>query len=62
MAKPYKTVKNHFGRQTPKIKQIFCWHKYEMGREFMYGNRGAFCVYLKCSKCGKFKRIDYFKG
>lgn len=60
MAKSYKTIKNRFNTQTPKIKQIFCKHKFEYGREFGV-NRGQFCIYLKCSKCGKFKRIDYFE-
>ena len=61
MLKPYKTIKNHFGSQTPKIKQIFCRHNYECGREFRDGKSGAFCIYLKCKKCGFFKEIAYFE-
>ena len=59
MPTAYKTIKNRFNSQTPKIKQIFCKHKFLVGREF---NGKDYCFYLKCSKCGFFKRIDYFKG
>ena len=59
MAEVYKTIKNHFGSQTPKIKQIFCRHNFEWGREF--AGRHLFCVYLKCTKCGKFKIIQYYR-
>ena len=54
-----RRVENRFNRGTPKIKQIFCKHKYEWGREW---NGRDFCIYHKCKKCGFFKIISYYKG
>ena len=63
MPKLVKTIKNRFNSQTPKIKQIFCKHKFEWGREYKdKSSTHSFCIYLKCKKCGYFKEIDYFEG
>lgn len=57
--KPYEVIKNRFNRLTPKIKQVFCRHKYELVREDCFDIR---CYYEKCKKCGFFKRIEYYRN
>lgn len=56
--KPYKVIKNRFNRLTPKIKQVFCRHEYELNRE---NHCNEWCCYKKCKKCGFFKSIEYYR-
>ncbi len=57
--KPYIVIKNRFNRLTPKIKQVFCRHEYELKRENCFIN--VRCYYEQCKKCGFFKSIEYYK-
>ena len=58
MAKPDRVVKSAFNRTTPKIKQIFCFHKWELKREW---HPDIDCYFEQCKKCGKFRNISYYK-
>lgn len=60
MAEPYKVIKNRFNRNESKLRQIFCFHKWELHRD-LRPELNTDCYYEKCKKCGKFKTIEYYK-
>lgn len=58
METPFQVIKSSFNRTTPKIKQIFCHHNWDIEREDAGDVR---CYFYKCKKCGKFKDITYYR-
>lgn len=57
---PYKVIKNRFNRNRSKIKQIFCFHQWEMYID-VSPEINSVCYYTQCKKCGKFKELYYYK-
>lgn len=58
--KPYNVIKNRFCRNRSKLRQIFCFHKWEMHMEIA-PEINSECYFTQCEKCGKFKELYYYK-
>jgi hypothetical protein len=52
-----KVIKNRFNRRTPKLKQVFCRHKFI---DRIIANDGCGMTYTCCQKCGFWKSIEFF--